>query len=126
MKHTVNKTLYNSKYVKLNEENPNENIEILGNTKKYKEIQRNTNMNREFLTVTKRCKELKQIEFVRHVDTSQSMHVDHNNTYSITSPSDWDKVTLIKLGECFDIMLASSDGCEDALYLGYWNDGIIM
>lgn len=68
-------------------------------------------------------KQLKPIEFVKRI------YSDGTVATNTTTPKDWNNVVLYMATsyvDCFDLILAfdDNDGVR-ALFLGYWNDGVV-
>lgn len=74
-------------------------------------------------------KESKQIEFVIHINAQLTPKNKNRAKESLSDPSDWDNVVLLKKEDnnfYYDLMYAyDDDGKDSALFLGFFNGGIV-
>jgi hypothetical protein len=74
-------------------------------------------------------KEKKSIELVRYIDANINRPFADVATDTSSVPTYWDNLRLVIKGDRdeFDVIAVWDDGSSTspALYLGYWNDGII-
>jgi hypothetical protein len=71
----------------------------------------------------------KPIELVRFIDANTSCHFTDAVILTSSDPADWNHLRLVIKGDRneFDVIAAWDDDSprSPALYLGWWNDGVV-